>query len=302
MTNDTPLPGMIGEHPSMRQAYALVRKAAPTDLTIAIVGETGTGKELVARAVHQLSARRERPMVDINCAAIPENLVESELFGCERGAHSTAYRTVPGLMELAHRGTLFLDEAWALATSVQAKLLRAIEQRRFRRVGGRVDVQAEFRMVLAFSRPPEELEVAGLYLSAFVHRISGATVHLPPLASRGGDVRRLAEAFLAAASATVGRPLRWSEEALGQLSTMRWPGNVRELLGLVERIPLHVEHEIVQLEHVLAASARRSPEALGTEVLRAVLERHAGNYSRAAAELGMPRSTLRDRLLRVPAD
>jgi two-component system nitrogen regulation response regulator GlnG len=232
---------MIGEHPSMRDVYSLARRAAPTDLTVVIEGETGTGKELVARAVHELSAHRDGPFVDLNCAAIPENLVESELFGWERGAFTGANRSVRGLLEEANGGTLFLDEACSLPKAAQTKLLRAIERREHRRVGGRATVQSCFRLVLALQRPLLELIRTEAYLPAFAHRIDGVAVYLPTLASRGKDIRRLAEAFLVQVSSDNRRALSWSVEALEQLERQPWPGNVRELRALVARIPLDAQ-------------------------------------------------------------
>lgn len=301
MRDCTPLPGMIGCHPSMLAVYALVRRAAPTDLPVAVVGQTGTGKELVARAVHDLSGVAGA-FVDINCAAIPENLVEAELFGWEQGAYTGAHRTTPGLLELADHGTLFLDEACSLPRLVQAKLLRAIEQGQHRRVGGRKSVSTRFRLVLALTRSPEELVEQGLFLAAFAHRVSGITTDLPPLARRGADVSRLAEVFLAEAAAKSGRPLVWSREAIQQLQRLPWPGNVRELRSLVARMPVHVDSGIVTASDVVVSAARQSPQRLSRAALQRALDRHRGNYSRAALELGLARTTLRDRVLRVPPD
>ncbi len=211
--NCEPLPGMIGRHPSMLAMYALVRKVAPTELPVPIVGETGTGKELVARAVHSLSPRRDGPFIDINCAAIPENLVENELFGWVPHIYTDAGSGGIGLLEAADGGTLFLDEACSLPKAVQGKLLRAIERGEFRRVGGRKLLRSSFRLVLALQRSLEELERAGDYLRAFAHRINGFPIALPPLASRGGDIRLLAEQFLEI-GATPGVPrLILSEDA-----------------------------------------------------------------------------------------
>jgi two-component system NtrC family response regulator len=299
MTDDTtPLPGMIGAHPSMRTVFALVRRVAPTDLSVVIQGETGTGKELVARAIHDLSAVAGGPFVDINCAAIPDNLIEAELFGSERGAYSGSVKRTIGLLELADGGTLFLDEACSLLKIVQAKLLRAIEQHHFRRVGGRDVIRSRYRLVLAMSRQMDDLVTEGRYLAAFAHRVSGVEIHLPPLAQRGRDVSLLAQHLLAEVAAHVGRPMRWSEPALEQLQAMTWPGNVRELRALVSRLPLHAEAEIIEPADVLASGRRQSPATVSVATMRAAVERHEGNYSRAARDLGVPRTTLRERLLR----
>jgi len=291
-----PLPGMIGEHPAMLEVYDLVRRAAPTELSVVIVGETGTGKELVARAIHELSANRNGPFVDINCAALPENLVESELFGWERGSFTGAHRSSCGLLDAADGGTLFLDEACSLPKAVQAKLLRAIERREHRRVGGRSVMRSRFRLVIALQRPLMELVRTEAYLSAFAHRIDGVAVSLPILANRGTDIRRLAECFLAETRSTNGGELRWSDEALRQLERESWPGNVRELRALIARIPLHALGDIVSVQDVLTSLAGRRRLAPSLADVAEVVAMSGGNVSRAARALGMPRSTLRQRL------
>lgn len=261
---DAPLPGMIGECPAMWAVYRLIRRVAPTDLPVLIEGETGTGKELVARALHELGPRAAGPLVDLNCAAITEGLAEAELFGWERGAFSGAHQQVCGLLELADGGTLFLDEVCSLPTAVQAKALRAVERHEFRRVGGRTIIPSDFRLVAAVSRPVEDLLATGALRPDFAFRLAGITVTLPPLRARDGDIRLLAEHFLEAAGRAVGRPMRWHDDALAALEGHAWPGNVRELEMLVRRLHLLAEHDVIGIDDLnllrCAATCRRSPE------------------------------------------
>ncbi len=262
---DAPLPGMIGECPAMREVYRLVRRVAPTDLAVLIEGETGTGKELVARAVHALSPRAKGPFVDINCAAIPEGLVESELFGCEPGAFTGATHRA-GLLEAADGGTLFLDEACSLSPAVQVKLLRALERREFRRVGGKATVRSDLRTVVAVSRPLNELLTSGAFRADFAFRVATLPIALPSLRVRGHDIGLLAGWFLDLVGRTEGRSRRWHEDALNAMERYRWPGNVRELEMLVRRVCVVADDDVVSLgntpfERVARYSTSRSPSS-----------------------------------------
>jgi DNA-binding NtrC family response regulator len=236
---------MIGRHPLMQDVYRIVRRAAGSDLPVLIVGETGTGKELVARALHQLCPRPDGPFIDVNCAAIPETLADAELFGWERGAFTGAHQRTAGLLEAAHGGMLFLDEACSLPPGVQAKLLRAIELKDFRRVGGRTRCHADFRVIAAVSEPVDKLVREGRLRDDFAYRIAGISVELPRLRDRGADLRLLAESFLNADSRNGNGSKELDQSALELLGRYDWPGNVRELKTLMERLDLLVDAAVV---------------------------------------------------------
>ncbi len=286
------LPGMIGRHPSMLEVYRLVRRAASSELPVLIVGETGTGKELVARALHDLGEFRDGPFVDLNCAAVPESLAEAELFGWERGAFTGAVRQTQGLLQTAHGGTLFLDEACSLSQGLQTKLLRVIELQDFRRVGGRKRLHSRFRLVTAVTTPLEELVARGALRDDFAYRIAGITVTLPPLRTRGRDVRCLAQYFLQAAARDGRSPKRLEPDALELLARHRWPGNVRELQTLMERLELFAEGPTVSAAAVLAHLPVNSANRHERATLTMALEAHGWDVRQTARALGIARSTL----------
>jgi DNA-binding NtrC family response regulator len=292
------LPGMIGEHPSMLEVYDLVRRVAPTDLPVVVQGPTGSGKELVSRALHHLSENRNGAFVDLNCAAIPENLVEGELFGWEKGGFTGAHQRRLGLLEHAAGGTLFLDEACSLPKAVQSKLLRVLELHELRRLGGHASIPSRFRVVLAVQRTLTSLVETGDYLVAFAHRVNGMTLELPPLNARGTDVVLLANHFLAQSNARYSSSLRFSEEVEAELQRLPWTGNVRELLGVVSRVRLHAMENEVTLDAFRASLGTLMSPANELD-LRKELERYDGNHSRAARALRMPLSTFRARLSRL---
>ena len=228
--------GIFGRTSAMKKVFALIDNIAPTDATVLILGETGTGKELVARALHDLSPRREKNFVSINCAAIPETLLESELFGHEKGAFTGAIKRKSGRFEEAHGGTLFLDEIGEVPMSMQAKLLRALQERQIRRVGGNEPVDIDIRIVLATNRDLEQMVKDGKFREDLYYRIHVVPVHLPPLRDRIDDLPLLVEAFVEkyrgkANSTAVG----FSRNALARMQRYPWPGNVRELENFVER-------------------------------------------------------------------
>jgi DNA-binding NtrC family response regulator len=291
MTSDS-LPGMIGTHPAMQYLYGLVRRIAPTRLAVLVVGETGTGKELVARALHTLGPSPKGPFVDLNCAALPEGLAEAELFGWERGAFTGAHQNGIGLLELAHDGTLFLDEVCSMPTGLQAKLLRALEQRTFRRVGGRELKRANFRVVATISEPVQVLVRAGRLRPDLGHRLAGVEITLPRLVDRASDIPRLAAHFL---RETAGHDREFDQDALSALADFPWSGNVRELRAAVERLAVVVDGTVLRLEDVLSALPRRGGAPEREHVLR-VLDQAGGSVSAAARALGMPRSTFRRHL------
>ena len=229
-------PRIVGEHASIREVSQQIQKVAATDSTVLLLGESGTGKELFARAVHHLSPRRDQPFVAVNCAAIPEGLVENELFGHERGAFTGAGARKIGKMDLAHHGTLFLDEIGELPLAIQAKLLRVLEERRFERVGGTQLIEVDVRIVVATNRDLQKLSQEKLFREDLYFRISAVPMTIPPLRERGDDVIMLAEHFLEKFSKEFGKPgLELSVAARERMKEYRWPGNVRELQNTMER-------------------------------------------------------------------
>jgi len=229
-------PRIVGEHASIREISQQIQKVAATDSTVLLLGESGTGKELFARAVHHLSPRREQPFVALNCAAIPEGLVENELFGHERGAFTGAGAKKVGKLDLAHRGTLFLDEIGELPLAIQAKLLRVLEEKKFDRVGGTQLVEVDVRIVVATNRNLQKLVEEKSFREDLYFRISAVPLTIPALRDRGNDVLLLAEYFLEKFSREFKKPgLELSADAKERLLTYRWPGNVRELQNTMER-------------------------------------------------------------------
>jgi two-component system, NtrC family, response regulator HydG len=255
------LHGLVGSSEPMRRVLEQVRKVAPTDATVLVLGESGTGKELVARAVHDGSPRREKPFVTISCAAVPEGLLESELFGHEKGAFTGAIRRKLGRFELAHEGTLFLDEIGEIPPSVQVKLLRVLQERKFERVGGEETVEVDVRVVSATNRDLAGLVKAGRFREDLYYRLDVVPVALPPLRERPGDVEELAAFFLARIGPRLGRGVKgFAPDALGLLRRHRWPGNVRELENVVEQALVFAEGDLVRPED-LPEGLRRAPLA-----------------------------------------
>jgi len=291
--DDANLPGMIGRHPAMIEVYRRARLAARSSLPVLIVGETGTGKELVARAIHEGSAAARGPFIDVNCAALPETLAEAELFGVERGAYTGAVRPVPGLIEVANGGTLMLDEACSLPAAIQAKLLRVIEQLEFRRVGGRQRRQSRFRLITVISRPMGELVRDGILRPDFAHRVAGSAVILPPLRERASDIELLANHFLVHANGGA-LPKKLMPEAAGLLRMYRWPGNVRELKMFIERLAGADGDMIDVTSVVLELPGAESDHDPGHVAV--VLAGTGWVVARAARMLGIHRATLYRRM------
>jgi len=228
--------GMVGDSEPMRRALELVRKVAATDATVLVLGESGTGKELVARALHAGSRRAAGPFVTISCAAIPESLLESELFGHERGAFTGAVKKKLGRFELADGGTLFLDEVGELPHAMQVKLLRVLQERKFRRLGGTEEIEADIRIIAATNRDLTKLVGEGKFREDLFYRINVIPVRLPPLRDRLDDIPLLAEHFLAKYAGQIGRKISGvSPEAMRKLQAYPWPGNIRELENAIER-------------------------------------------------------------------
>ncbi len=230
---------MIGDSPAMQQVRAMIERVAPTDARVLITGESGTGKELVAAGIHAHSERRERPFVRVNCAAIPRDLVESEMFGHERGAFTGATDRRIGRFELAHRGTLFLDEVGDLGAEAQAKLLRAIEAKEIERVGGGKPIHVDVRIVSATNKDLSRAVSEGAFRDDLLFRLNVLPIQLPPLRERPGDIPALVRHFSVLHRMRTGQPLpSWTDDAVAALTRYTWPGNVRELANIVERLAI----------------------------------------------------------------
>jgi DNA-binding NtrC family response regulator len=311
-------PDVIVADPAMQRLHQLVEKVAPTRLSVLILGETGSGKEVVADAVHRLSPRAARPLVRLNCAAIPRTLLESELFGHERGAFTGAQNARAGLFEAAHGGTVFLDEIGELPLDVQVTLLRVLEDRKVQRLGGRETRDVDVRFVCATNRDLRAEVERGAFRSDLYYRINGVTLVVPPLRERASEIAPLARRFAERAAAEAGiRTPAIEAAAMRALETWRWPGNVRELRNVIERAVALATGSPIALEHLPselagappAASSASAPRPAGaTPDLRGeiddlerrrildALDQCAGNQTRAAALLGMPLRTFVKRL------
>ncbi len=241
--------GLVGRSEPMRRVLDQVRRVAATGATVLVLGESGTGKELVARAVHDASPRRDQPFVSISCAAIPESLLESELFGHEKGAFTGAIRRKLGRFELANGGTLFLDEVGEIPAAVQVKLLRVLQERHFERVGGEETVEVDVRVVSATNRNLAEMVREGRFREDLYYRLNVVPISLPPLRERPGDVEELALHFVARLAPRIGRTVKgMAPGVLELLRRHRWPGNVRELENVVEQALVFAEGELIRPE------------------------------------------------------
>jgi two-component system NtrC family response regulator len=233
---------MVGTCPAMLKVFDLIRKVAVTDFPVLVTGASGTGKEMVAQAIHQHSSRFRGPFVIVNCGAIPRELMESELFGHERGAFTGAYRSIKGKAELAHRGTLFLDEVGELPLDMQVKILRFLQEFTFEPVGGRQSKQVDVRVIAATNKDLKEMIEAGRFREDLYYRLDGINIELPLLKDRGEDVLLMARLFLSQLSAEGGRELRgFTQEAQQALQAYSWPGNVRELINRLRRASVMAE-------------------------------------------------------------
>jgi DNA-binding NtrC family response regulator len=251
-------PRIIGEHESMRQAAAALQRIAGTGTTALLLGESGTGKELFARAIHHLSPRAQQPFVAINCAAIPETLVETELFGHEKGSFTGATARKLGKFELAHRGTIFLDEIGEIPPAIQAKILRVLEERQFERVGGVQTIQVDVRIITATNRDLQQAVADKQFREDLYFRLAAFPITIPPLRERGEDVLALANAFVLQFCQELKRPaLRLGAAAKQAMLAYHWPGNVRELQNAIERAVILADGEEITAEH-LQIQPRRS--------------------------------------------
>ena len=305
---------IVGDSPALRRVLALAAQVAPTDSTVLIQGETGTGKELVARAIHDRSPRRERPLVRINCAALPRDLVESELFGHEKGAFTGAVQQRRGRFELADGGTLLLDEVGELPLEAQAKLLRVLQEHEFERVGGARSLRADVRVIAATNRDLQAQVAAGGFRSDLYYRLNVFPIAMPPLRERRDDIPRLVQHFAAKAARKLGKTLEGIAPAfIEQASAYDWPGNIRELENLIERAMIMSDGtrlDAIELFSKASPSDKASPAAQADATLdeierahiRRVLERTrwAIEGERGAARLlGLNPSTLRGRLRKL---
>ena len=295
---------IIGSTPRMREIFATVSLVAKTDVTVLVQGESGTGKELVARAVHQKSRRRHAPFVPINCGAIPETLLESELFGHEKGAYTGAHVQRKGKLEQADNGTVFLDEIGEMSLPLQVKLLRFLQERQIERLGGKQLIAVDTRVMAATNKDLKVEIAAGRFREDLYFRLSVVTVPLPPLRERGEDVGMLANVFLRQNCQQYRRRLQFSPEALGAIAQYQWPGNIRELQNAIQRATILARGRAIEPSDLgippLAAPPRTSLREARNRVERQVvvdaLIRTRGNISRAATELGISRPALHDLL------
>ncbi|OFE11194.1 Fis family transcriptional regulator [Pseudohongiella acticola] len=284
---EPPVPGMIGSCPQMMELFRRIRKVAMTNSTVLINGESGTGKELVARAIHQLSDRHESEMISVNCAAIPENLIESELFGHEKGAFTGATANRTGLVEAASGSTLFLDEIGELPLEAQARLLRVLQESEIRKVGSVQSRKVDVRLVVATHRDLKQLVIDGDFREDLYYRINVMALLLPPLKERGNDILELADAILARTCRRLKSPmLRFTEEATQAIATYPWPGNVRELENAIERAVVLAEDEDIGTE-LLAIDLSGSKRAIRTLLERSMENPGDADDGDAAEELSL---------------
>ncbi|MFT7583510.1 MAG: DNA-binding NtrC family response regulator [Myxococcota bacterium] len=317
LTKTSAFPGIIGRAPAMQRLFREMERVAASDITVLIQGESGTGKELVSSAIHTHSGRNKGPFIALNCAAIPESLQESELFGHERGAFTGATSRRAGRFEQADKGTLFLDEVGELSPGLQAKLLRVVQERRFHRVGGDQELRTDVRLVAATHRDLEAEVEAGRFREDLYYRLAVFELDVPPLRERSSDIPALAQQFVQHFSTKYGNGrLKLSGAAMACLQSHPWPGNVRQLQNAIERGVVIARDGVIQLEdlpkrlqktsEVVAAGVAPVSESVpdltrGMEMalvdieraaIVAALERHDGNVTEVSRSLGIPRTTL----------
>jgi DNA-binding NtrC family response regulator len=291
---------MIAVSPQMKQIESIVQRVAATDTTVLVTGASGTGKEVIARSLHSSSGRAEGPLVAVNCAALPEPLLESELFGHERGSFTGADRRKLGRFEIADGGTLFLDEIGEIGGSVQAKLLRVLETRSFERVGGTTSINTNVRIIVATNKDLQQEVDEGRFREDLFYRINVFPIELPPLVQRPDDVEALAKHFVASTEFTLSR------ESIDALRVYNWPGNVRELRNVLERASILCDGATIEVEHLMLGPTRRreSSGSLGDDLnierlekllIATALERTHGNKTEAAKLLGISRRALYSR-------
>ncbi|MCX7983203.1 MAG: sigma-54 dependent transcriptional regulator [Syntrophales bacterium] len=313
--------GIIGQSPAMQEVFSMIERVAPTTTTILLTGETGTGKELIANAIHAHSPRRNQPMIKINCAAIAENLMESELFGYEKGAFTGAVVSKPGRLELAHKGTLFLDEIGELPREMQVKLLRVLQEQAFERVGGLKTIKVDVRLIAATNRNLLKDVREGRFREDLYYRLNVLPIHLPALRERREDIPALAEFFLEKFNRKLERHVKGFEEGVMDLFfAYNWPGNIREMENLIERLVLITDGDTITVSHLPPEIREYTPpvDLHGQEMLPGqfkefikqqtnevekqliaqCLAQCGGNISKAARELGLSRKGLQLKMIK----
>jgi len=307
VASESPLDGIIAASEGMLSVCRMIEKIAPTNVTTLLLGESGTGKELLARALHRLSPRSENKFVAINCAAIPENLLESELFGHEKGAFTGAVKQTPGKIEIADSGTLFLDEIGDMPLALQAKMLRFLQERVIERVGGRKEISVDVRVVCATNQNPVELIQKGLFREDLYYRVSEITIDIPPYRDREEGRLILARNILARCISQQGRSLAgFSDDANDAIESYSWPGNVRELENKIKGAVIMADGkqvtaadlgiDAVDGSEVESLNLREVRQRAESKAIRIALMKNFGNISRAAEQLGVTRPTLYDLL------
>ncbi len=297
--------GILATSPQMMKVCRTIEKVAPTNATTLLLGESGTGKEVLARALHDLSPRRKKPFIAINCGAIPETLLESELFGYEKGAFTGAAKQTKGKIEYADGGTLFLDEIGDIPGLLQVKLLRFLQERIIERLGGRAEIPVDVRVVCATNQNLTDQVRQGLFREDLYYRISEITINIPPLREREGDALLLARVFLDKFSREHGRNLRgFTDDGICAIANYNWPGNVREMENRVKRAVIMAEGSCVSAEELeldavsgqqaMPLNLREVREAAESAAIRRALGLNDGNISQAAEVLGVSRPTLYD--------
>jgi two-component system, NtrC family, response regulator len=299
---------ILGTSPQMETVFDFVRKVGPTTAPVLILGESGTGKEMVAQALHRRSLRQTGPFTAINCSAIPEHLLESELFGHEKGAFTGAHALRLGHIETAAGGTLFLDEIGELPPPIQVKLLRFLQEKRFHRVGGRQEIQSDARVIAATNRNLQDLVTSGQFREDLYFRLAVMVVRVPPLRDRGNDIGAMAREFLRRYAVEHGKPtLTFAPDALRAIERHAWPGNVRELQNRVHRAVIMAEGKRVTASNLELTLFGTQPQQTLKELRQSVeramvsdaLRRHRGKITAAAAELGISRPTLYELMERL---
>ena len=300
--DDSPLAGIIGASKAMLSACRLVEKVGPSEATSLVLGESGTGKELIAQALHRLSPRKNRPFVALNCAAIPDNLLESELFGYEKGAFTGAVKQTKGKIETVSGGTLFLDEIGDMPMALQAKMLRFLQERVIERLGGHEAIEVDVRIVCATHRNLEQLIKDGEFREDLFYRISEIVIEIPALREREGDKLLLAQIFLQQFSEKNDRSFRgFTEQARAAIDSYEWPGNVRELENRIKRAVVLAENSRIALTDLGFDEQNETPQSLNlrqareqaeTEVLLRALAIHDNNVTHAAEAMGISRPSL----------
>ncbi len=300
----TTFEGMLGTSQKMQEIFSVIRKVATTDAPVLIMGESGTGKELVAAAIHRLSIRQGNPFIVINCGAIPENLLESELFGHEKGAFTGAHIQRRGRFEMADGGTLFLDEIGELPMTLQVKLLRFLQERMVERVGGREQIEVDTRVLAATNRDLKEAMQTGNFREDLYYRLGVVNISIPPLRERGGDVLLMAKAFMERYAEESRKKIKgFTLEAINAIEAYPWPGNVRELENRIKRAVIMTEgRKLTPADLEMAPSGtgyegmslKEAREAMEKDLVIKALVRNGDNLSKTAAELGISRPTLYD--------